>query len=142
MVPKGHWMSRKQPKRKPSLDCPCGSGDKFNDCCGPLLRRQAEAETAEQLMRSRYSAFVKRNGGYLMYCWHPDSRPEKVGQLPTEGWAPLEILSTAAGGPDDDYGTVEFRTAYIHADHDHPVHEVARFERHEGRWVYAGGTAG
>lgn len=131
-------MARKA-KKKPSLECPCASRRRFNDCCGPLLRRQATAETAEQLMRSRYSAFVKRNSGYLVYSWLPETCPKSIGQLPTEGWEPLDIISTTDGGPDDSSGTVEFRTGYIHADHSHPMHENARFVRHEDRWVYAGG---
>ncbi len=91
-------------------------------------------------MRSRYAAFVKRNAAYLVYSWLPETQPPDVGELPMEGWAPLEILSTIDGGPDDEVGVVEFRTAYIHADHDHPVHEAGQFVRHEGRWVYSGGA--
>lgn len=92
-------------------------------------------------MRSRYSAFVKRNAAYLVHSWLPATVPADLGTLPTEGWDPLEIIATEAGGPDDDVGTVEFSTGYRHGDHSHPVHEVGRFVRHEGRWVYSGGSS-
>ncbi len=44
--------------------CPCGLPDPYADCCGPLHDGRAQAVTAEQLMRSRYSAFVVGGGAY------------------------------------------------------------------------------
>ena len=37
--------------------CPCGLGDNYDSCCGRLHKGEP-ARTAEQLMRSRYSAFA------------------------------------------------------------------------------------
>ena len=37
--------------------CPCGGGA-YASCCGPLIAGEKLAGTAEQLMRSRYSAFA------------------------------------------------------------------------------------
>ena len=37
--------------------CPCG-GDRYGSCCAPLHRGERQAATAEQLMRSRYSAYA------------------------------------------------------------------------------------
>ena len=34
-------------------------------------------------MRSRYSAFAKRNPGYLEHSWHPVTRPVTVRLDPT-----------------------------------------------------------
>jgi uncharacterized protein YchJ len=45
--------------------CPCGSQLIFVDCCAPYLRREALPAYAEQLMRSRYSAFVLHDAAYL-----------------------------------------------------------------------------
>ncbi|EDK14660.1 hypothetical protein CGSHiR3021_09145 [Haemophilus influenzae 22.4-21] len=39
-------------------NCPCQSGHHYADCCGKFHLRQAFPETAEQLMRSRYTAYV------------------------------------------------------------------------------------
>ena len=44
--------------------CPCGSGLTFAKCCGPLIKGTAAAPTAESLMRSRYSAYVKAEVDY------------------------------------------------------------------------------
>ncbi len=40
-------------------DCPCGSGQTFDTCCGPIIAGTQKAVTAEAVMRSRYSAYVK-----------------------------------------------------------------------------------
>ncbi|HET6419966.1 MAG TPA: YchJ family metal-binding protein, partial [Geobacteraceae bacterium] len=44
--------------------CPCGSGRTYEDCCGALIKGASPAGTAEQLMRSRYSAYVKVETDY------------------------------------------------------------------------------
>ena len=49
--------------------CPCGGG-LYIHCCAPLHRYDRRAATAEQLMRSRYSAFVRGEVDYLM-ATHP-----------------------------------------------------------------------
>ena len=48
--------------------CPCGSQQTFENCCQPLLAGMAFADTAEALMRSRYSAFSTGNIDYLIDC--------------------------------------------------------------------------
>ena len=50
--------------------CPCGSGDALHQCCGPLHRGRLKAETAEQLMRSRYSAYVLSEVDYMLSLIH------------------------------------------------------------------------
>lgn len=47
------------------LACPCGQGD-YQHCCQPLHVGQAHAETASQLMRSRYSAFALQQIDYIV----------------------------------------------------------------------------
>ena len=50
--------------------CPCGGGA-YRSCCGPLHRGDQRAKTAEQLMRSRYSAFARGEIDYLL-ATHPE----------------------------------------------------------------------
>lgn len=52
--------------------CFCGNSLPFSQCCQPYLDNQAIPETPEQLMRSRYSAYVTKNADYLIATWHPD----------------------------------------------------------------------
>ena len=51
--------------------CPCGSTDGYHVCCGPLHNGERHAETAEELMRSRYAAYALGNADYLFRTWHP-----------------------------------------------------------------------
>ena len=69
------------------------------------------AATAEELMRSRYSAYAVGDLDYVWRTWHPRTRPETVTPS-DEVWTGLEIVDTVAGAHDDDEGVVEFRAHY------------------------------
>lgn len=45
--------------------CPCGSNQYYSDCCQRFWATQQTAQTAEQLMRSRYTAFVLEKAQYF-----------------------------------------------------------------------------
>ncbi|HEX8496958.1 MAG TPA: YchJ family metal-binding protein, partial [Actinomycetales bacterium] len=55
--------------------CPCGSGAGYESCCCRLHRGEGVPATAEQLMRSRFSAFAVGDAAYLGATWHPSTRP-------------------------------------------------------------------
>lgn len=86
--------------------CPCGSGRPYAECCGALHRGERAAATAEELMRSRYSAFARGDEGYLIRTWHPSTRPESLSLDPRHRWTGLTLTATTGGGPDEDTGTV------------------------------------
>lgn len=120
--------------------CPCGLGDVYGACCGPVLRQERRAATAEALMRSRYTAFAVRDVEHLLRSWHPQERPlreELDASLADDTrWLRLEILSTADGGPFDDEGTVEFLAIARTPDGRHRQHETSHFVREDGAWLY------
>lgn len=121
--------------------CPCGVGPRYRECCGRLHRGEAKARTAGELMRSRFSAFAERDEAYLLRSWHPATRPEHVGFDGRLRWTRLEIVREEGGGPDDDRGVVEFRAHYVDGAAPGELHEVSRFARHDGDWVYVRGKA-
>jgi SEC-C motif-containing protein len=93
-------------------------------------------------MRSRYTAYVKRNVPYLQDTWHPETRPMHL-LLNTSGaprWTGLKILRTAAGLADDSTGTVEFEARYKLNGRACRLHEVSRFVQLDGRWYYLDGN--
>ena len=120
-------------------NCPCGSEKNFAECCAALLNGDAKAKTAEQLMRSRYSAYVKENESYLRNTWHPDTRPETIEFEPAIQWTRLRIKNTDKGRVDDNEGTVEFIATYKNNGKAFQLHEVSRFGRCDGGWVYLDG---
>ena len=119
--------------------CPCGRPRPYADCCGRLHRGQP-AETAEDLMRSRYSAFVLGDRDYLLRSWHPRTRPAELS-LDAPGstrWLGLTVKRHQSTG--DDTAVVEFvaryRTGGASAVR---LHEVSRFVRIDGSWFYLDG---
>ncbi len=115
--------------------CPCGTGEPFGMCCRPLLRGDRSAATAEQLMRSRYTAYVRGDQAYLLRTWHRESRPEHVET--DADWRGLEVHATTDGREGDVTGVVEF-TGYYAIDKvtTGRLHETSRFLREHGVWFY------
>jgi SEC-C motif-containing protein len=121
--------------------CPCGTGLSLPECCGRLHDGTATAATAEQLMRSRYSAFVLGRPEYLRETWHPRTRPAALDLDRDVRWTGLDVLATTGGSPLEAEGTVEFRASYVVAGRPGAQHERSRFRRERGRWLYLDGVA-
>lgn len=123
--------------------CPCGSGDAFGDCCGPVLSQERRAGTAQALMRSRYSAFATGDLEHLLRSWHPRTRPDPADLAASLDedvrWLRLEIHETSAGGPFDDTGIVEFTAISRGSQGGQVQHERSRFLRVAGAWLYVDG---
>ncbi|WP_316754864.1 YchJ family protein [Streptomyces herbicida] len=129
-------MSRRTARpAKPAPTCPCGLSEPYAECCGRYHCGDAAAPTAEALMRSRYSAFVKRDSGYLLRTWHPRTRPEQLDLDPGMKWTGLEVPGATDGSAFHSTGTVTFRASYRGGS----LHERSRFERVDGVWVYVDG---
>jgi len=120
--------------------CPCGSGKTFTECCEPVHQASTHAATAEQLMRSRYSAFVVDNLDYLLQSWHPSTRPVSINpNEPGLCWQQLEIISTHGGQTNDEQGEVEFIAHYMLNGQAQQLHERSRFVRVDKQWTYLDG---
>ena len=143
--------------------CPCG-GPAYATCCGPFIDGAAVPQTAEQLMRSRYSAYTRGLEDYLRATWHPSTLPAGpiVDTIAPPQWLGLEVKSALrlrqrkveladasktaapapAPGPERD--TVEFVARYKVDGRAHRLHEVSRFVREPGpdglRWFYLDGS--
>ena len=121
--------------------CPCGTGLGYLDCCGRLHDGTASAATAEQLMRSRYSAFAVGDPAYLLATWHSTTRPRTLELDPAVRWTGLEVLTTTGGGLLAAEGTVEFRAHHVVDGVRGTQHENSRFRREDGQWRYLDGVA-
>jgi SEC-C motif domain protein len=119
------------------LVCPCGLGKEYDSCCG-RYHGGTPAPTAEQLMRSRYSAFALGDGDYLLRTWHPSARPRTLELDPKIQWTRLAVLETDGGGLLDTTGTVKFRAVYVLDGKRHVMDETSRFVREGKRWLYVG----
>jgi SEC-C motif-containing protein len=117
---------------QPTDPCPCGSGESFGQCCLPLHIGERQADTAEELMRSRYSAFVADDLEYIWRTWHPRTRPGEATAIDGLSWTGLEIVDAS----DDE---VEFRAHYREGGQNGTLHERSRFAIRAHRWFYVDG---
>jgi SEC-C motif-containing protein len=124
--------------------CPCASGKPFAECCEPIIKGVRIADTAEALMRSRYSAYVKTEVDHVIKTTSPDQR-EGLDERATRAWSmhakwhSLQIVSTEKGGPQDEDGTVEFIASYTEAGTFKTHHERGAFKKKDGQWYYVEG---
>lgn len=127
--------------------CPCGLAADFAGCCGPLLAGARQAETAAELMRSRYTAYVEGAVDYLIATTVAEAR----GQLDRASLAAycrtlrgisLRIVAVCGGGILEDSGVVEFAATLRARGRTFVQRERSRFMREHGRWVYVDGDVG
>lgn len=130
---------RSEPSGRPA--CPCDSGRTYDDCCRPYHRDPGSAPTAETLMRSRYSAFVKGLASYLLHTWHPATQPASLQLDDRIEWTGLEVLAAQDGGPEDRRGMVEFVARFTRDGEPGSLHEISRFRRQGDTWLYVRGRA-
>jgi len=119
--------------------CPCGSTKPYTACCARYVDGNELAPTAEALMRSRYTAYTLLREDYLLATWHPSTRPSALGlseEAPTK-WLGLEVKRHEQ--QDADHAVVEFVARYKVNGRAHRLHEVSRFVREAGRWLYVDG---
>lgn len=115
--------------------CPCGSDKSYSECCAPLHRGESCAASAEELMRSRYSAYVTLDASYLTSTWHKTTRPTDLELEPTK-WLGLKITSTEKGLASDSEGWVTFVARYKINGRAHRLEEKSFFKKEDGVWFY------
>lgn len=114
--------------------CPCGRPREYAQCCGPY-HAGAAAPDAESLMRSRYSAYVRRDADYLRASWHPSTRPAELALDTQTTWLGLTVQRVLATGADT--AEVAFLARYrIGGGSAVRMTEHSRFVREDGRWYY------
>jgi len=110
--------------------CPCDSGQAFKGCCQAVIESDS-AVSAEQLMRSRYTAFVLGDAAYLIKTWHSDTCPNDF-QLGQSRWLGLHIV-------DSTWDTVSFEAAFLSGGKGMLLKETSRFVSVDGHWRYVDG---
>lgn len=125
------------------MQCYCGSAEGFLTCCAPRISGDTPAQHAEQLMRSRYSAYVTGAGAYLVATTVPHKQvPEDAELIRAHAeqttWLKLEVLSSSEVGSNAE---VVFKAYYRDGDGSVRVHhEKSTFRKIDGRWYYDEGT--
>ena len=138
--------AERAPREREESLCPCKSRLTYAECCMPFHYGKAKPETAEKLMRSRFSAYFFRLADYLVETTHPDTRePELLKELNRTlhqaNWSFLTIVEAVKGGKDDATGKVEFIADYFLNGEPQQLHERSRFKRYKGAWKYLDGKS-
>ncbi len=122
--------------------CLCGSEIDRDSCCLLLHSGSKSAATAETLMRSRFTAYAMHNEQYLLDTWESSKRPESIdfSKESDVTWTRLEIVGKKKGGEKDSKGLVEFKAYYTLLGEDYAMHEISRFVKKEGKWLYFDGA--
>lgn len=90
-------------------------------------------------MRSRYSAFVKRDGAYLARTQTKVVAPEAFFDDDTRtNWLGLRVLDRAQGGVGDTTGEVAFEARFLEGHEVHVLAERSRFVK-DPAWRYVDG---
>ncbi len=121
--------------------CLCGSTLPYQTCCKLYHSGEKFPATAEQLMRSRFSAYARHDSDYLRLTWDAHKRPKHIDfSKETVQWLRLEIIATKKGGAKDERGIVEFKAFYSLAGQEAVMQEISRFKKIANRWFYVDGV--
>ncbi|MDU8924927.1 YchJ family protein [Pasteurellaceae bacterium LIM206] len=124
--------------------CPCQSGKTYADCCRPLHSRKIAAATAEQLMRSRYTAYVLKNIDYIVATTVPSQQPllkrTELQQWADDiRWTGLQIVQHKEN-LDKLHSQVEFNASFITAEGKRTHHELSLFVNINRCWYFVDPT--
>ncbi len=126
------------------MSCYCGKKLSFDECCNLIIKGTKQAETAEELMRARYSAYCTNEMDFVESTHHPDgddefNKEEALEWSKNSDWKNLEILDTHLGQKSDTEGEVEFKAYYEINQTPFCHHERSRFSKVDGKWYFLDG---
>jgi len=124
--------------------CPCCSNKPFHACCEPYLKQASKPHSAEQLMRSRFSAFCLQDADYLIATLHPSQRNPNDKQQLVESfkqtrWFKLTIQDTSIDALEEN-ATVNFIARFEENNALFELHEKSNFIKETQQWYYVNGN--
>lgn len=119
-------------------NCYCCSNKSFESCCKLFIEGIQLPETPEELMRSRYSAYVIQNANYLLATTHVSQRKyytiaEILEWAKSNVWLKLEVIYAIEN-------KVEFKAYFLDVNKKAQVHhEKSTFQLENEIWYYVDG---
>jgi SEC-C motif-containing protein len=134
-------MSQPSSERTPiqsESSCPCGSGQKFSACCEPIIKQQRVATTAEQVMRSRFTAHVIQDAAHLHRTYLPTANQPYVAE--EENGEPMQwtrlVIHSHEPEVKPNMSYVDFSAYYREGNGEQVMHEKSEFLRVNGAWLF------
>lgn len=124
--------------------CYCRSGKNYTECCEPFHLKAKIPETAEQLMRSRYSAYTLVNIPYIVETTVPNQQ-KYLDQAAMKAWgehtkwAGLEIIKFLPN-LSKIHSQVEFKAFFDTEEGKEAHHESSLFVSINERWYFVDPT--
>jgi SEC-C motif-containing protein len=124
--------------------CPCGSSKLFMDCCAKYISGGKWPETAEKLMRSRYSAYVKNELEYIQSTMSDQALEDFSIESAKEWlsglkWQGLQVLKAYSDPENPARAYVKFSAIYKSQGRRYEIRELSEFIKKDDRWFYVGG---
>ena len=121
--------------------CPCGSEINLVNCCQPIIHGTKQANTAEELLRARYTAFTQGAIDFILESHHSKTRGE-VKRDEIEDWSKnsqwlgLKVVQQESGKEQDQQGVIIFSATYQAEGKTQEHWEKSFFERENGQWKF------
>lgn len=128
------------------MQCPCRLNEKqlqenfaYFKCCQPFHSKQTKPKTAEQLMRSRYSAFVLQLMNYIVQTTVP-AQQKLLDQAAILAWSQqtkwdgLDVIAHEKLAKH--HAQVEFKAYFISANERKFHHELSTFVYIHSDWYF------
>lgn len=121
--------------------CFCGQSMAYQDCCLPLHLGLAHAQSAEQLMRSRYSAYVCAKIDYIVQTTLPtqQARLDRLAMLnwsKNSDWHSLTVHEHQIAAHSAAHAWVRFTAEYRAEGQNHRHEERSAFVRLADHWYF------
>lgn len=146
----------RMPRDTNGVNCPCGSGLQYSECCAPYHEGTQVPESPLKVLQSRYTAFAWRKIQYIIDTTHPnceDWREDKVAWVKDLNKMGMfdnhDFVGLEAGAEEtvsDSEGYITFKVNMRGHDgsdfegQERVVSERSQFLKGEdGRWLYATG---
>lgn len=120
-------------------NCPCGNDRPLEACCGPFLEGQRYPDTAEELMRSRFTAYATGNVEYICETEENAQRDTIENWSKSTQFKRLRVLASEHGGKGEDAGTVTFEADFETNGQPGTHRETSQFHKKDGRWLFLRG---
>lgn len=119
------------------MHCPCGSMSLFEKCCQLFITHEKAPATAEQLMRSRFSAYATKNGQYI-YDTYGQLEQKKQTVTAIQSWA-NECQWLALKVHKSSLKMVDFTAYYVVNNTLCELREKSNFALEQKQWRYLDG---
>ncbi len=125
------------------INCPCGTGKTYQQCCGVFIAGEKRPATPEELMRSRFTAYTEANIDYIERTMQSPALDNFNAQTAKEWadrveWLKLEVINSSVNQAT---GFVEFLAYFIENNQKHIMHEISEFHLINDQWFYVDGKA-